>query len=169
LASTRTRLSGSDRRLVSLLADDGQRSAGDLAKELAVSTPTVRSRLKNLLKTKAVAIAGLIDPFRVDGLTLALVGITVSAHKQLNEKLEQLSGLDQVHWAAAVTGRYDIIVEVVLTGGMDDLYRFIDEDLSKVGGINSSETFVVMKGRGKWVRLPSAVRKSFVNDGSQEG
>jgi Lrp/AsnC family transcriptional regulator, regulator for asnA, asnC and gidA len=165
----RTRLSGADLKLLSLLAEDGQRPVGELARDMEVSMPTVRSRVKNLLRIGALAIAGLVDPFRVEGITLALVGVTVTAHKQLNEKLEQLAALSQVHWAAAVTGRYDIIVEVVLTGGMDDLYRFVDEDLSKVGGINSSETFVVMKGKRKWVHLPEAVRNRFITSGSKEG
>jgi Lrp/AsnC family transcriptional regulator, regulator for asnA, asnC and gidA len=166
----RTKLSGADLKLLSLLSEDGQRSVGDLAREMEVSKPTVRSRVKNLLRIGALTVSGLVDPFRVEGITLALVGVTVTAHKQLNEKLEQLAGLSQVHWAVAVTGRYDIMVEVVLTGGMDDLYRFIDEDLSKVGGINSTETFVVMKGKRKWVLLPEAVRNRFIdNAGSKEG
>ena len=61
-----------------------------------------------------------------------------------------------------VTGRYDIIVEIVCTEGTTDLYDFLDKDLTTVGGITASESFVVMKSRRKWVLLlPDAVVDQF--------
>jgi len=59
---------------------------------------------------------------------------------------------------AVVSGRYDIIVEVVLEDAMDDLYRFLTMDLPQLGGIRSSESFLVMKAKRKWVLLPSGMK-----------
>ncbi len=147
---------------MSALTEDGQSSAQVLAQDLGVTAPTVRSRLKGLLKGGAMRIAALVDPFKVKGLTVALVGVTLTSHKELGQKLDQLADLPGVNWAAVVTGRYDILVEVVLSEEITDLYRFLDEDLSRVGGIASSESFVVMKARRKWVCLPRGVREQFV-------
>lgn len=150
-----------DKRLVAVLAENGQASAGDLAAKLGVSGPTVRSRLKNLLHASLVKVAGLVDPFRVKGICVALVGLSLTSHKLLDEKLEQIAGLPNVNWAAVVTGRYDILVELVLPDDVGELYSFLDRDLSQVGGIGSSETFVVMKARRKWVPLPRGARVWF--------
>jgi len=79
----------------------------------------------------------------------------------LDEKLENISQLDRVNWCAAVTGRYDIIVEITCTNDMGDLYDFLDKDLSQIGGINSSESFVVMKSKRKWLYLPEAVTRVY--------
>jgi Lrp/AsnC family transcriptional regulator for asnA, asnC and gidA len=150
-----------DKKLAALVSLDGQASPAVLSEKLEVTGPTVRTRLKNLVGKGLMKVAGIVDPFRVKGLSVALVGVNVTDHAELGLKLDEIAALDNVHWAGAVTGRYDIMAEVVLSEEMDDLYRFLDEDLSRVGGIASSESFLVMKGVNKWVLLPRAVRKRF--------
>ena len=54
------------------------------------------------------------------------------------------------------TGRYDIIAEVATTDGMNGLYDFLNVSLQKLGGIQSSEMFVVLKASHKWMLLPQA-------------
>lgn len=159
--SSREPLDHQDRRLAVLLAGDGALTAGEAARRLGLSAPTVRSRLKGLLARGAMRIAALVDPARVKDLTIALVAVTLQSHQQLDEKLEAISRLDKVSWAAVVTGRYDIMVEVVLSDDIADLYRFLNEDLGKVGGINASESFVVMKAKRKWTLLPAGARERF--------
>lgn len=154
-------LDSQDRRLVAELTRDGQLSPGKIGAVTGVTAPTVRSRLKNLMRAGALKVAGLVNPMRVKGLTVALVGISLMSHEQLGEKLDQIGALPRVNWCAVVTGRYDIIVEIVCQEGMDDLYEFLDQDLSKLGGITASESFVVMKSRRKWLLLPDAVADTF--------
>lgn len=143
------------------LSGDGQLSPAKIAEDMGVTAPTVRSRLKNLIQTGVLKIAGLVDPTKTKGLTVALVGISLNSHEQLGEKLDQIGSLPRVNWAAVVTGRYDIIVEIVCSDEIGDLYDFLDQDLSQVGGINASESFVVMKSRRKWLCLPDAVLETF--------
>lgn len=154
-------LDGLDRRLVAALTEDGQSQVGKLTERLGVTPPTVRSRMKNLIAAGALKVAGLVNPMRTQGLTVALVGITLQSHKLLDEKLEQIASLDRVNWCAVVTGRYDLVVEIVCMNHMSDLYDFLDKDLSQIGGIGSSESFVVMKSRRKWLLLPDAVTRIF--------
>ena len=161
------RLDDLDRKLVSILSRDGRLSPGTIAGQTGVTGPTIRTRIKVLLEKGALRIAGLVDPFKVRGLTIALVCVTLKSHHQIDEKLDQISRLPKVNWAAVVTGRYDIMIEVVLSEETADLYRFIDQDLSQVGGINSSETFVVMNARRKWVMLPRGV-KHWLNQSREE-
>jgi Lrp/AsnC family transcriptional regulator for asnA, asnC and gidA len=150
-----------DRRLVAALAAEGQASAAELAESLGVTAPTIRARMKNLVSQGLMRVAGLVDPFRVKGLSVALVGIKLQTQMQLDEKLEEISLLPDVNWVAAVTGRYDILVEVVTSEDIADLYNFLDRALSGVGGIASSESFVVMKARRKWIPLPKGARDWF--------
>ncbi|OIN99122.1 MAG: AsnC family transcriptional regulator [Desulfovibrionaceae bacterium CG1_02_65_16] len=150
-----------DRRLVAALANDGQASSAVLAAELGVTAPTIRARMKNLISQGLLRVAGLVDPFQVKGLSVALVGIKLQSQMQLDEKLEEISRLADVNWVAAVTGRYDILVEVVTSEDIGDLYSFLDSALSGVGGIASSESFVVMKARRKWIPLPKGARAWF--------
>lgn len=143
-----------DKRLIGVLTDDGRLPSGNIADRLDISSPTVRSRIDGLVSSGFLRVAGLLDPFKLKGVNLALVGISLERHQELDEKIEQISDLRQVHWAAAVTGQYDIIVEVILANGIPDLYRFLVEELPRLGGIRSSESFIIMKGKRKWILLP---------------
>ncbi|THB67341.1 MAG: Lrp/AsnC family transcriptional regulator [Desulfovibrio sp.] len=143
-----------DRDIVSMLGQDGQLSVNQMAEQAGVTGPTVRTHMKNLIAKGVLRVMGLVNPFRTKGFTLALVGLTVQDHTELDAKLDQIAALERVQWAAVVTGGFDILVEVLLSDEIADLYHFINKDLSQVGGVRSSETFVVMQARNKWVAMP---------------
>jgi len=146
-----------DRRLVGLLTEDGRMSVGDIASCLGVSSPTVRNRIKGLEQTGLLKISGLIDPAKHQDLTTALIGLNIISQGKLPEVLEKLERLENISWAAVVTGRFDILVEVVFKGEMDELYRITSIDIPKVANVVKSETFVVMKSNSKWVSLPRGI------------
>ena len=147
-----------DKKLVRLLTEDGRIPVGDMAARLGVTSPTVRSRIKSLEKTGKLKIAGLIDPFEHKDLITALIGLNIQSYGKLDEILEKLANLDYITWVAVVTGRYDVIAEVIVNGGMADLYRLVTDIIPQVGNIAKSETFVIMKSKRKWVCLPKGLK-----------
>jgi Lrp/AsnC family transcriptional regulator for asnA, asnC and gidA len=149
-----------DKTLIALLGEDGRLSLADLAQKAGVSRPTVATRLKALMGDGVLRVAGLVDAFQAKRLTVALVGLTVDKHR-LDEKVEQIAALPEVTWAAVVTGRYDIMAEVATEEGMNGLYDFLNVSLREVGGINSSEMFVVMKAKNRWTLLPTSMRRAW--------
>jgi Lrp/AsnC family transcriptional regulator, regulator for asnA, asnC and gidA len=149
-----------DKALIGLLGEDGRISLADLALSAGVSRPTAAARLKALMGNGSLRVAGLVDSFQAKGLTTALVGLTVDKHR-LDEKVEQIAAVPEVTWAAVVTGRYDIMAEVATEDGMSGLYDFLNVSLREVGGINSSEMFVVMKARNRWTLLPTSLRRAW--------
>jgi Lrp/AsnC family transcriptional regulator for asnA, asnC and gidA len=155
------RLDPLDKYLIALLGEDGRLSLAEAAQRAGVSRPTVASRLKALAGDGVLRVAGLIDVFHTRGLTTALVGLTVDKHR-LDEKVEQIAALPAVTWAAVVTGRYDIMAEVATEDGVNGLYDFLNESLRDVGGINSSEMFVVMKSSNRWTLLPTSMRRRWM-------
>ena len=89
----------------------------------------------------------------------ALVAMSIQSGGKLDQIFEEMSKLPNVVWAGVVTGRYDIIAEVVVAGGKAELYRFTTDSILKIGNVIRSETFVIMKSRGNWVRLPEGVKQ----------
>lgn len=147
-------LDRTDKKLIKLLLEDGRMSVKKLAEHLGLTSPTVQSRMKNLIQSGILKVSGLVDTFKLDQITIVLVAICVEDDGELDLKLEQIASLPHVHCAYAVTGRYDIFVEVILTEGMQSLYEFMTTLLPGLGGIRDSESFVVMKTRKKWTMLP---------------
>lgn len=142
-----------DKRIIRLLSVDGRESPGSIATELGVTAPTVRARIKALEEKGFLKIAGLVAPCSNPHFTTALVGIKVRAYGKLDEVMDRLAQLDGVVSVAVVTGRYDIIVEVVVEGGNSSLYEVTSRAIPTVGQVDSTETFVIMSGRNKWVNL----------------
>lgn len=142
-----------DKKIIRLLSEDGRVAPATIATRLGVTAPTVRARIKSLEEAGLLKIAGLIDPCGNPGFTTALVGMNVRAYGKLDEIMDKLSQLDGVVSVAVVTGRYDIIAEVVVEGGNAALYELTSKIIPKVGVVDRSETFVIMAGRNKWVNL----------------
>jgi Lrp/AsnC family transcriptional regulator, regulator for asnA, asnC and gidA len=154
------RLDALDRAIIAALSDDGRLSLTEIAARTGVSVPTVRSRLRRLTAEGVVKVAGLLNAADTRGTTTALVGLTLDKFN-LEEMVERLAALDEVNWAAVVTGRYDIVAEVVTAEGMSGLYDFLNISLQRLGGVQSSEMFVVMKAADKWMPLPRAMRDAW--------
>lgn len=150
-----------DKALIGLLGEDGRLPLAAAAKKVGVSRPTVASHVKALTGDGVLRVAGQIDASRVGDLTTALVGLALDKFR-LDEILQKVADLDEVSWAAVVTGRYDIVAEVITDQGMAGLYAFLNRSLLEVGGIASSEIFVVMKAARKWSSLPRGLVSAWV-------
>lgn len=150
-------LDPTDRRLTKLLSSNGQDGVNELADKLQVSPPTVRARLKALIGKQLLKIVGLLNLSERPELIAAIVGINANTQGHLDDLMKQIVDLPFVTSVSIVTGRFDLIVEVLIAGDIQDLYRFTSELLPRVaepGVISRSETFVVMKSHDKWVNLP---------------
>ncbi|WP_312793959.1 Lrp/AsnC family transcriptional regulator [Tianweitania sp.] len=149
-----------DRKLVKLLSNDAREGANQVAARLELSPPTVRARLKSLIDQNLLKIAGLLNIAERPELTVAILGIHAYANGRLDEVARKMSELPFVTSVSIVTGRYDLICEVMFEGDMDALYRVTSELLPALvepGVIRGSETFVVMKSHNKWLNLPKGV------------
>jgi Lrp/AsnC family transcriptional regulator for asnA, asnC and gidA len=155
----KTVLDALDNEIIRLLTNDGRMSIGELAKKLTVTAPTVRSRIKILEEKGLFKVSGLFDPSRHKNMITALVAMSIQSKGQMDQIMDKISRLPNVAWAGVVAGRYDIIAEVVCAGGKDDLYQFTTETILKIGNIVRSETFIIMKSRQNWLRLPEGVRE----------
>lgn len=155
--SMREPLDATDCRLAKLLSSDAQDSVNQLADKLQLSAPTVRTRLKSLIEKNILKIVGLLNLSERPELIAAIVGINANAQGHLDVLVKKMADLPFVTSVSIVTGRFDLIVEVLVAGDVQDLYRFTSELLPRVAGpgvISRSETFVVMKSQNKWVTLP---------------
>jgi len=148
-----------DHDIILLLTQDGRMPIGEMAKKLNVTAPTIRSRIKDLENRGFLKISGLIDPDQREEMTTALVAISIQSGGKMDQILEKIGCLPNVVWAGVVAGRYDVIAEVLISGGKAELYRFTTETILKMGNVVRSETFVIMKSKGNWVRPPKGVQE----------
>lgn len=122
---------------------DGRKSLGAIAKSLAITTNTVRARLAKLTEKGVFASQGVVNPDKLDGHMLVIIGIKLATPKLVNggEKFKKLKGVVSV---VVVTGRFDLLATVLLNDQFG-LTEFYAEEVSKIDEVLSTETFVVYK------------------------
>lgn len=121
-----------------------------LARELDVSEGTIRQRVKRLKDAEILRVTGRINPDILEEQQLALIGIQVGEASKLEAKAREISRLPQVLSTSIVSGRYDVMAEVLVASNRG-LVDFLTEHLSTVEGLQSSETFLLLKSYGKFV------------------
>lgn len=123
---------------------DGRKSFKKIADELSITENTVRSRVKRLEANAVLEIQGTVDPESLPGHKMVIIGINID-HMNLVKKGGEISRLKGVVSVSVVTGRFDLMVTVLLKKGYG-LLEFYTDELAKVKDIKSVETFVVYKG-----------------------
>lgn len=122
---------------------DGRVPFKKIANKLSIAEGTVRSRVKKLEEEGVLEITGLVDPEALPEQSVVMIGVRVK-DMDLVKKGEEFSKLKGVTSVCVVTGRYDLIVTVLLNKGYTIL-NFYTEEVSKLQNIRSVETFVVYK------------------------
>lgn len=123
---------------------DGRKSFKEIAEDLSITENTVRSRVQQMVQDGVLSITGLIDPEKVPGHRVVLVGIKLNT-MNLVKKGEEFSRLRGVVSVAVVTGRYDLILTVLLRDEFG-LLEFYTQEVDRIDEVSSAETFVVYKG-----------------------
>lgn len=121
-----------------------------IAKELDISEGTVRARLKKLKDAGILEIKALINPDALENKQLALIAMRIAESRLLESKAEEVSRLVNVLSVSIASGRYDLIAEVLVDSNRG-LVHFLTEELSTVGGVLSSESFLMLKSYKKFV------------------
>jgi Lrp/AsnC family transcriptional regulator for asnA, asnC and gidA len=123
---------------------DGRISYKLIAEALSLTENTIRSRVNKLIEEGILKFSGSVQIDALAGHNLLYLGIKLKT-MELQNKAEEFSKLKGVVSAGIVTGRYDIILQVLL--GRDyTLLEFITEQVAKVEDVQTVESFIVYKG-----------------------
>ena len=137
----------------------------EIARRLSVSEGTVRQRLRKLIDSGVVKVQALINAEQAPNQYMAVIGLSIEG-RQLEKCAEQIDRFSEVQRTLIVTGRYDILVSLMLDSHYG-LVDFVTHKLSKVPGIRDSETFVCLKNYDPW--FPAACIERPAVDRAAEG
>jgi Lrp/AsnC family transcriptional regulator, regulator for asnA, asnC and gidA len=122
---------------------DGRAPFKQIAEKLGVSEGTIRARIKKLQDEGVLEIAGLVDPNALPDKYVVMVGVKLK-DMDLVKKAEEFSRLRGVVSVCVVTGRFDLMLTVMLRKQFGML-EFYTSEVSQVENVRSVETFVVYK------------------------
>jgi Lrp/AsnC family transcriptional regulator for asnA, asnC and gidA len=122
---------------------DGRVPFKKIADDLQVSEGTIRARVKKLQEEGVLEITGLVDPNSIPDHYVVMVGVKLK-DMDLVAKGEEFSKLHSVISVCVVTGRFDLILMVMLKRNFG-MVEFYTGEVSKIENVRSVETFVVYK------------------------
>ena len=123
--------------------NNGRRAFSTIAEKIGITENTVRSRVNKLIEDGILQISGLVNPQYIPEMQVVLMGIKLST-LNLEDKAKEVLKLKGVISVMVVTGRYDLIAQIVTSSNDDQsLLNFFKNELSKVKGVSDVETFVV--------------------------
>lgn len=135
------KLDDTNKAIIRLL-EDGRKPYSAIAEEIGITENTVRSRVNRLIEDGVLKISGLVNPQMLPEMQVAIMGIKLST-LNLEEKAKEFSKLRGVFSVVVVTGRFDLIVQLVTgTDEQNSLLNFFKNELSKVKDVADVETFV---------------------------
>ena len=135
---------------------DGRISFKTVAERLDLAEGTVRNRVRKLKAEGILEITGLVDPEALPDHSVVMIGVQVR-DMNLVRKAEEFSKLRGVISVCVVTGRFDLIVLVMLATGFTIL-KFYTEEAVKIENIRSVETFVIYKSFN--LKVPLQIHES---------
>jgi Lrp/AsnC family transcriptional regulator for asnA, asnC and gidA len=137
-----------DEQLVQLLGQDARQKSETLAKQLNLSSATVRRRIRRLIRDELIHIVGVVDISKF-GFPVAVVMTLDVTHDKLESATEVLAKRPEIKFIATTTGRFDIIVLARFRSN-NNLSEFMTKVMAQLEGLKDSETFIcldVKKGR----------------------
>jgi Lrp/AsnC family transcriptional regulator for asnA, asnC and gidA len=138
-----------DQRIIERLRRENATNT-EVARELGLSESTVRQRLRRLTESGVLKVTARIDPDALAGRQLVLIAANVDKVANLDEKAREVAALDKVLSVSLVSGRYDLMIEVLVDSN-SGLVDFLTHELSQVANLTTTESFLMLKNYGKFV------------------
>ena len=133
-----------NRQIIRMLQEDGRLPFKDIARELDVSEGTIRNRVQWMKDAGMLKIAALADPRAINYKTDAMIGVKVSNQSSPQKVAERLTALDEVVYIVWVSGRFDLLLEVVCESNQE-FQQFLDSHCFNNQDINDFEVMTTIE------------------------
>ena len=124
-------------RILSVLEEDAQASYAEIAERADVSKPTVRKYIDKLEDEGViVGYSAEIDPKKLSGRSIAIVGIDVASERYVDATRE-LKDLDTIETLYSSSGDHTLMAEVRAADG-DAVGEIIADEIRSVEGVQAA-------------------------------
>ena len=128
--------------IIEQLQEDGRRSYAEIGKAVGLSEAAVRQRVQKLTEAGVMQVVAVTDPMQLGFYRQAMIGLRCSGDTRAIA--DALAKLEAVDYVVLTAGSFDIMAEVVCESD-EDLINLLNEQIRKLEGVVSTETFVYLK------------------------
>ena len=132
-----------DRKIMTILEKNSRTANTEIGKSLKISEATVRNRIKKLEETGIMRNISVFNPEALGYQIHVIVGVEVEYGK-IKHVTKKLNESESLFFVGNSTGRYDIMF-VAFFRSLEEQYRFMVDEISKIDGISKTETSTILK------------------------
>ncbi|MHA1215719.1 MAG: Lrp/AsnC family transcriptional regulator [Candidatus Thorarchaeota archaeon] len=137
-------LDDTDRKIISLLQEDGRMSYSDIAEVVGKTEVTVRRRVRRLLREGIIKrFTVVLDPMKMGRRICAMIRVKAMM-KQATLIAEKVRNYEEVDEAYFLDGACGLMLKVTVND-LGELRDFLEKRLGKVPGVGEVETCIVLE------------------------
>lgn len=145
-----------DRKLISLLQENGKLTMKELSSELGLSITPVYERLRRLERSRLITGYHAAIDAKMMGFGFEVFSsVTLESHKAefLREFEMEIAKFPEVMECYHLAGSFDFLLKV-LVKDMDDYAAFVNKNLAKLNNIRLVQSMMVLKKIKQTAVLP---------------
>ncbi|MFC1996384.1 Lrp/AsnC family transcriptional regulator [Chloroflexota bacterium] len=150
-----------DREIISYLQYDGRTPFTKIASELGTTEGTVRRRVKQLTDNGTMQVVAIVSPHDLGWREAAMIGISVKSNL-LTSVANEIAKLPEVSYLFQAAGEFDLFAEVFCKD-REHFVSFLNDKLQQIPGIESTQSFVILKMHKLSYRWGEAEPPQFAN------
>ncbi len=131
-----------DKAIIRALQDDGRIPYAQLSPIVGLSEAATRQRVNRLIERGVMSVVAVTDPARLGLPFQAMLGVNV--HGDVKVVADELAAMLDVRYTVIVTGRYDILAEVVCIDA-ERLLDLVNDRIRPIEGVSSVETMTYLR------------------------
>ena len=133
------KLDGTDLKIIQTLAEDGRKSFIEIAKETGLSQVAIKKRVEKLIESGFLKIQGLLNIEKCYNVS-ATIEIEAD-QKTVSNLIEKFRRSPLVYHLVRVSGRYNLLVSIVVPG-LENIESFISKEIRGEPGVKHIEVKV---------------------------
>lgn len=153
-----TDLDDVDRAIIAALELDGRRPFREIARSLAVSEGTVRSRYRRLEEAGILKIAAFADPARFRSARLALLFLKVTPERHA-DVVAALCAYPQISYVSTMLAPADVFAQVLVADD-NELWAFLQERVRPLEGVLDTQVNLEIEVHKLWFDSPGSTPRT---------
>lgn len=134
-----------DLKILEIITKNARMPFKDVASECGISRAAVHQRVNRMIEMEVITGSGYhIDPKKVDYYTCTYLGIFLEKGGMYEDVAKKLEAIPEVVECHYITGKYAIFAKVYARNN-EHLKKVLNENIQKISGIASTETFISLE------------------------
>ena len=140
-----SQIDGTDKKIIRIISENARTPYLEIARHCGMSGAAIHQRVSRLEKEGIIAGSGVkLSPRKMGYNTCAFIGVFLEKARMYHQAIDELKKIPEVVECHYTTGNYAIFLKIFCKDNQD-LMKVLSDQIQKIPGISSTETFISLE------------------------